>query len=63
MPCLASASVVGGNLVTLQENYDFPEEWARFYTAELLLALEAIHKVMMSFREHHSETTHHHLLV
>ena len=24
-------------------NYDVPEEWARFYTAEVVLALEAIH--------------------
>lgn len=33
----------GGDLVTLMSNYDVPEEWAKFYTAEVVLALEAIH--------------------
>ncbi len=42
LSCL-SHQHAGGDLVTLQENYDFPEDWARFYTAELLLALDAIH--------------------
>ena len=27
------------------EKYDIPEEWAQFYIAELVLALEAIHKM------------------
>lgn len=40
---MAMEYMAGGDLVTLQENYDFPENWARFYTAELLLALDAIH--------------------
>lgn len=35
----------GGDLVSLQENFDFPEAWAQFYTAEMLLALDAIHQV------------------
>ena len=35
----------GGDLVNLMSNYDVPEEWARFYTAEVVLALEAIHKM------------------
>lgn len=35
----------GGDLVTVQENYDFPEEWARFYTAELIMALDVIHRM------------------
>ncbi len=35
----------GGDLVNLMSNYDVPEEWARFYTAEVVLALEAIHRM------------------
>ena len=36
----------GGDLVSLQENYDtIPEPWAQFYTAELLLAIEVVHSV------------------
>ena len=35
----------GGDLVNLMSNYDIPEKWARFYCAELVLALEAIHKM------------------
>lgn len=35
----------GGDLVNLMSNYDVPEDWARFYTAEVVLALEAIHKM------------------
>jgi serine/threonine protein kinase len=38
-------TVVGGDLVTLQENYEFPEEWIKFYVAELILSLEVVHKV------------------
>lgn len=30
-------------MVSLMARYDIPEDWARFYTAELVLALEAIH--------------------
>jgi Rho-associated protein kinase 1 len=26
-------------------NYDVPEKWARFYTAEVVLALDAIHSM------------------
>ncbi|KAM9420670.1 rho-associated protein kinase 2-like isoform 4-T10 [Salvelinus alpinus] len=33
----------GGDLVTLTMNYDMPEKWVRFYTAEVVLALDAIH--------------------
>ena len=32
----------GGDLVNLMSNYDVPEEWARFYIAEVVLALDAI---------------------
>ena len=35
----------GGDLVNLMSNYDVPERWARFYTAEVVLALEAIHSM------------------
>jgi len=42
---LAMEFMAGGDLVTLLENHDFPEPWARFYIAELILALEAVHSV------------------
>jgi len=35
----------GGDLVNLMSNYDVPEKWARFYTAEVVLALDAIHSM------------------
>ncbi|KAL3113023.1 hypothetical protein niasHT_013488 [Heterodera trifolii] len=35
----------GGDLVNLMSNYDIPEKWAQFYTAELGLALDAIHSL------------------
>lgn len=35
----------GGDLVNLMSNYDIPEKWAKFYCAELVLALEAIHSM------------------
>jgi serine/threonine protein kinase len=35
----------GGDLVNLMANYDVPEKWAKFYTAELVLALDAIHSL------------------
>ena len=30
-------------MVNLMSNYEMPEEWVRFYTAELVLAVDAIH--------------------
>ncbi|XP_024935598.1 rho-associated protein kinase 2 isoform X2 [Cephus cinctus] len=33
----------GGDLVNLMSNYDVPEKWAKFYCAEIVLALDAIH--------------------
>lgn len=33
----------GGDLVNLMSNYEIPEKWARFYIAEVVLALDAIH--------------------
>lgn len=35
----------GGDLVNLMANYDITEQWARFYVAELVLALDAIHSM------------------
>uniref|UniRef100_A0A3B3D5G9 non-specific serine/threonine protein kinase n=1 Tax=Oryzias melastigma TaxID=30732 RepID=A0A3B3D5G9_ORYME len=41
----------GGDLVTLTMNYDLPEKWARFYTAEVVLALDAIHSMGFLHRD------------
>ncbi|KAK2508619.1 hypothetical protein MC885_000604 [Smutsia gigantea] len=41
----------GGDLVTLMNNYDVPEKWARFYTAEVVLALDAIHSMGFIHRD------------
>ncbi|XP_073789548.1 rho-associated protein kinase 2-like isoform X1 [Danio rerio] len=41
----------GGDLVTLTSNYDIPEEWAQFYTAEVVLALDAIHSLGFIHRD------------
>jgi serine/threonine protein kinase len=35
----------GGDVVNLMSNYEISEEWARFYVAELVLALDAIHSM------------------
>ncbi len=35
----------GGDLVNLMSNYDIPEKWAKFYTAELVLSIESIHNM------------------
>ncbi|XP_053338830.1 rho-associated protein kinase 2-like isoform X2 [Clarias gariepinus] len=43
--------MAGGDLVTLTMNYDMPEEWARFYTAEVVLALDAIHSMGFIHRD------------
>jgi serine/threonine protein kinase len=44
--------VSGGDLVNLMSNYDVPEKWARFYTAEVVLALDAIHSMGFVHRYH-----------
>nr|XP_029532943.1 LOW QUALITY PROTEIN: rho-associated protein kinase 2-like [Oncorhynchus nerka] len=41
----------GGDLVTLTMNYDIPEKWARFYTAEVVLALDTIHSMGFIHRD------------
>ncbi|CAH0726016.1 unnamed protein product, partial [Brenthis ino] len=33
----------GGDLVSLMSNYEIPEKWAKFYTMEIVLALDVIH--------------------
>ena len=35
----------GGDLVNLMSNYDVPEKWAKFYCAEVVLALDGIHSM------------------
>uniref|UniRef100_A0A8C9ZJR4 Rho-associated protein kinase 1 n=1 Tax=Sander lucioperca TaxID=283035 RepID=A0A8C9ZJR4_SANLU len=41
----------GGDLVNLMSNYDVPEKWARFYTAEVVLALDGIHSMGFIHRD------------
>uniref|UniRef100_UPI0037E72BF3 rho-associated protein kinase 2-like isoform X3 n=1 Tax=Semicossyphus pulcher TaxID=241346 RepID=UPI0037E72BF3 len=41
----------GGDVVTLTMNYDIPEKWARFYTAEVVLALDNIHSMGFIHRD------------
>ena len=36
-------SQIGGDIVSLMSRYEIPEDWARFYCAELVLALDAVH--------------------
>ncbi|XP_028997048.1 rho-associated protein kinase 1-like isoform X2 [Betta splendens] len=43
--------MAGGDLVTLTMNYDIPEKWARFYTAEVVLALDVIHSMGFIHRD------------
>lgn len=41
--CQVMDYMPGGDLVNLMSNYDVPEKWAKFYCAEVVLALDAIH--------------------
>ena len=41
----------GGDLVNLMSNYEVPEKWARFYCAEVVLALDAIHSMGFVHRD------------
>ena len=52
---LARLFSVGGDLVNLMSNYDIPEKWAKFYGAEVVLALDAIHG--MGFIHRYSRLT------
>ena len=35
----------GGDLLNCMENHEFPEEWAKFYVKEIMLAIEVVHKI------------------
>lgn len=41
----------GGDLVNLIAKYEFSEEWAQFYTAEIILAVDAIHQMGFVHRD------------
>ncbi|XP_011863169.1 PREDICTED: rho-associated protein kinase 1 isoform X1 [Vollenhovia emeryi] len=41
----------GGDLVNLMSNYEVPEKWAKFYCAEVVLALDAIHNMGFVHRD------------
>ncbi|XP_053700966.1 rho-associated protein kinase 2 [Synchiropus splendidus] len=41
----------GGDLVNLTSTYDVPEKWAKFYTAEVVMALDAIHSMGFVHRD------------
>ncbi|XP_047986913.1 rho-associated protein kinase 2 [Leguminivora glycinivorella] len=41
----------GGDLVSLMSNYDIPEKWAKFYTMEIVLALDVIHNMGFVHRD------------
>ena len=41
----------GGDLVNLMSNYEVPLKWAMFYTAEVVLALDAIHRMGFVHRD------------
>jgi len=44
--------VQGGDMMTMLIHYDvFPEEWARFYIAETILAIHSIHKLQYIHRD------------
>lgn len=41
----------GGDIVNLMSNYDIPENWAKFYTMEVVLALDVIHSMGFVHRD------------
>jgi len=41
----------GGDMVNLMSCYDFPNKWAKFYTAEVVLAVNAIHDMGFIHRD------------
>lgn len=41
----------GGDIVNLMSNYEIPEKWAKFYTMEVVLALDIIHKMGFVHRD------------
>lgn len=42
---MAMEYLPGGNLLTVLENFEVTEQWARIYVAELVLALDVVHEV------------------
>ena len=42
---LQPANGKGGDLLNCMENHEFPEEWAKFYFREILLAIEVVHTI------------------
>eukprot|EP00036_Acanthoecidae_sp_10tr_P014489 CAMPEP_0206289884 /NCGR_PEP_ID=MMETSP0106_2-20121207/2340_1 /ASSEMBLY_ACC=CAM_ASM_000206 /TAXON_ID=81532 /ORGANISM="Acanthoeca-like sp., Strain 10tr" /LENGTH=1385 /DNA_ID=CAMNT_0053720439 /DNA_START=135 /DNA_END=4292 /DNA_ORIENTATION=+ len=44
--------MAGGNLLHLLQSFDvFTEEWARFYVAEIVLAIDAVHEMGFAHRD------------
>ncbi|CAH1989957.1 unnamed protein product [Acanthoscelides obtectus] len=41
----------GGDIVNLMSDYDIPETWAKFYTMEIVLALDVIHSMGFVHRD------------
>lgn len=41
----------GGDLVNLMSNFDVPEKWAKFYCAEIVLAVNSIHEMGFVHRD------------
>lgn len=41
----------GGDLVNLMTNFDVPEKWAKFYCAEIVLAVDSIHRMGFVHRD------------
>lgn len=41
----------GGDIVNLMSNYEIPETWAKFYTMEVVLALDVIHSMGFVHRD------------
>uniref|UniRef100_A0A3Q2DJY6 Rho-associated protein kinase 2 n=1 Tax=Cyprinodon variegatus TaxID=28743 RepID=A0A3Q2DJY6_CYPVA len=41
----------GGDLVNLTSTYDVPEKWAKFYAAEVVMALDSIHSMGFIHRD------------
>ncbi|XP_028966927.1 rho-associated protein kinase 1 [Galendromus occidentalis] len=43
--------MAGGDLATLMDGYDFTVQWVRFYCAEMILAVDIIHKMGFVHRD------------
>lgn len=41
----------GGNFINFISNYDIPEDWAAFYVAEIILAVDTIHQLEFAHRD------------